>query len=763
MAAFQSLNFNPTSISGCQLWLDSADSSTVLLSGANVSTWRDKSGNSRNAVYSLSNFASRSSSNSGIYFSNSYYTTTYTADVTNETLFIAFRSASPSNRIMLSSPNPNGRFVGIPDGGITPTYSVGFGKDSVTWGATVPITSNANVLTTVQFSSGSFSRISANGGSYSNYTALTFNSGSNTNIGGVLSGGSVIIPYVGVIYEIIAYNSVLSATITQSVEGYLAWKWGIQGSLPTTHPFYNIAPNSANLPYPVNIPVPVPSQAFSLSTNPLVFFNPTTVPGCQFWLDGLDSSRFTLSGTTVNAWLDKSGNGNTFSRVSGSPSYSSNSVLFLSANSDLLRTAASFIFSATNSVIFYVAQVIPNGNFLDIISFPEVSGRSIRYGGAGGLVGTTSFGGDNNDFANNNYYINGSLNPATTTSIYTVPHLISAINVNVVGNTRVQLSDDFFSRFFNGRIYEVLFYNLGVTTNQRQQVEGYLAWKWALQSTLPSNHPFRNSPPGLSANLALSLGRFQGTSFSPRSISGIQLWLDGNDPNGNGVVPASGASVGTWVDKSGAGNNATSGTSPTFLSSAINNLGVLSFNGSTQFLSSTDLYSNRSFSVFLIIRRQGANNSGSNGMIGGSSLSTNQNMIILFSSGTTLRFAFFNNDLDYPSFPAYTGNTATEPSFLIEFTYTPGTRIIFVNGIQVALDGNTSNLSSSLGMRIGSWLGTPSSSLNFNGFIGEIIVLNGTPNLGSRQSIEGYLAWKWGLQGSLPSNHPFRNFSPPPN
>jgi hypothetical protein len=249
--------------------------------------------------------------------------------------------------------------------------------------------------------------------------------------------------------------------------------------------------------------------------------------------------------------------------------------------------------------------------------------------------------------------------------------------------------------------------------------------------------------------------------FRPTQISGIQLWLDGNDPNGNGIAPSSGASVATWVDKSGAGNNATSGTAPTFLSSAINNLGVVSFNGSTQFLNSTDLYSNRSFSVFLIIRRQAANNSGANGMIGGTAQSTNQNMIILFSSGTTLRFAFYGNDLDFSSFPVYTGNTATEPSFLIEFTYTPGSRNIFVNGNQVAFDGNTSNLSSSLGMQIGSWLSTPGIT-SFNGFIGEIIVLNGTPITGSRQSIEGYLAWKWGLQRSLPANHPFRNFPPPP-
>ena len=35
---------------------------------------------------------------------------------------------------------------------------------------------------------------------------------------------------------------------------------------------------------------------------------------------------------------------------------------------------------------------------------------------------------------------------------------------------------------------EMLFYSTDITPSQRQQVEGYLAWKWAI--TLPSTHPY---------------------------------------------------------------------------------------------------------------------------------------------------------------------------------------------------------------------------------------------------------------------------------
>jgi len=44
--------------------------------------------------------------------------------------------------------------------------------------------------------------------------------------------------------------------------------------------------------------------------------------------------------------------------------------------------------------------------------------------------------------------------------------------------------------------------------------------------------------------------------------------------------------------------------------------------------------------------------------------------------------------------------------------------------------------------------------------VSEIIMYGTTMSISDIQKTEGYLAWKWGLQGVLPSNHPYKNVAP---
>jgi hypothetical protein len=47
-------------------------------------------------------------------------------------------------------------------------------------------------------------------------------------------------PFAGDIYEHIMFRYALTDEAIFQIEGYLAWKWGIQTSLPANHPYYRI-------------------------------------------------------------------------------------------------------------------------------------------------------------------------------------------------------------------------------------------------------------------------------------------------------------------------------------------------------------------------------------------------------------------------------------------------------------------------------------------------------------------------------------------
>jgi hypothetical protein len=47
------------------------------------------------------------------------------------------------------------------------------------------------------------------------------------------------------LHEFLCFSEYFSDSQRQLVEGYLAWKWGLQDKLPTGHPYQNSRPQSA--------------------------------------------------------------------------------------------------------------------------------------------------------------------------------------------------------------------------------------------------------------------------------------------------------------------------------------------------------------------------------------------------------------------------------------------------------------------------------------------------------------------------------------
>ena len=57
-------------------------------------------------------------------------------------------------------------------------------------------------------------------------------------------GGTSTNSYPSYLAELVAFNTGLSLSNRQLIEGYLAWKWGLQASLPNTHPYYSATPSA---------------------------------------------------------------------------------------------------------------------------------------------------------------------------------------------------------------------------------------------------------------------------------------------------------------------------------------------------------------------------------------------------------------------------------------------------------------------------------------------------------------------------------------
>ena len=263
-AALQSLAtpaLTPLNISGCQLWLDGADpaaTGTAPANGATVSTWKDKSGNGRDAVAGVAGVYS--SAQKSITFSGTnYYNSPYTAAPTTETLFVLFNITTNNGGFMISGAACGGRSAAM----YTTGGNFAGGANCYTWGAVTSslLTTGSNTLGVV-VTNGSSNYTSLHGALTLTgpTTGITYTGGVTTYIG-AHSGPNYLTN--GYICEVIAYNSVLSTTQRQQVEGYLANKWGIKTALPGAHPYY-ITPPTITLPLTVTQPYPPASaQIFS--------------------------------------------------------------------------------------------------------------------------------------------------------------------------------------------------------------------------------------------------------------------------------------------------------------------------------------------------------------------------------------------------------------------------------------------------------------------------------------------------------------------
>ena len=708
--------FQPIDVPGCALWLDAADQSSMTLSASSVTQWNDKSGNGRNVIQTTTTPTDRrpTYSNGVLNFNGANFLSgTNTFSVVNSgTLFAVARHSSTRGRVIDIRNNTMG--LGI-EFGTTPDlfFHNSFGR----WGQSFTDGTNDLQIIVNTRNGSSAPQYARNGGSLISFTSsqsTPADNGSYFAVGYDPTGAQYL---NGVLCEIIYYSNFLTTSQRQQVEGYLAHKWGLTLSLPV--------------------------------------ISPLSIPGCQLWLDGADpvgNGVQPSNGATVSTWVDKSGNGynatTASSRIAGTYSTSLRAVNFVTSNTGYVT---SYTAAPTNETMF----VVTNNSSLTINNFIIIGGQS----GARSLSvastpnGLGSIGNLKNAIAFLARTGAGTYTAGTTvmvTSQFTSSTNSISLNGGTAENggapeftagTTTYLGVDTTSPnfYYIGYAMEILFYNSVLTTTQRQQVEGYLARKWgiSISATLPSPHPFKSFPPAT-------------LPFSPRNISGCQLWLDAADQSS---MTLSGSSVIVWNDKSGNGyhmNTLTptatwtgSATYPT-IGTSINGLQTVNFVAQSGLKQGTTLDGVKNF--FWVGRIAAPIGSGD---------------VSFFLLGHDTHFDWHSNQYGgrfvHPEL-TQTGIYNASPTSLFTSDSSAVTNAPF-SSVNMPSAPNVSLLS------VAGITGTTryqgicydrNANLGWCGDLAEVVIFNSALTTSQRQQVEGYLAQKWGLTGSLPSTHPYK-------
>ena len=724
----QSRRFEPIDISGCELWFDGADYTTMFQNTAgttpvtagsqSVACWKDKVRNlsvTDTGISGRASVAPTSLSGGGLFFSNVDPAPTsntrslgaYLTGVTNQTSFLFQMPTKSMTMFIVSLPASNNGYRRIclmgswPLSGGPPNFLIG-PQMGVSEGGTIVVDLNAGMSawaqelnTTTGYNSSAVLRvdtltIGTTGSWFTNGTANTPSTNTtytstNTNYpvnflylagySSTIDGGR---SFNGNIYEILLYSKALTTSERQQVEGYLAHKWGFRTSLPTTTPFYN---------FPSSVPLP---------------FLPANIDGLSVWFDAADTS--TINGlSTVTAWRDKSTNKwNATTLIGTAPTNTTvngNNAVSFAASSVL--TVSNVTFSNVQSRAIFIVYRVPTSAPNYISFFSTQGGGLNNQGGHNNLIYPSGGGGPYLQ----SYAVGGAVqgmgaDPAVstigTTAIACMIHSAISTSNNVVtlNGTSYALSTNTLASgygsgtvtYYIGNGYpqayilcEYIMYQREVTTLERQQIEGYLAHKWGTTSSLPVTHPYKKIQPSQVTNLLITPGTISSVTLSSLSGTGGTItW--GSSTNAIGYYWY----VGTG---SGSGQVATGRiTSGSTLTTSVS----YAFVASTNYFAWVIPYSSTGTNGATTISSSASYSSGG----GGDITSANLNTIATYLRSYMSEFrnpSFYGYNLDGTSYSIsdgggdmYDGGNWTYPWLISGTNYTGNTGSVQVSSINYA-------------------------------------------------------------------------------
>jgi len=238
--------------------------------------------------------------------------------------------------------------------------------------------------------------------------------------------------------------------------------------------------------------------------------------------------------------------------------------------------------------------------------------------------------------------------------------------------------------------------------------------------------------------------------WTPAEISS-ELWLDADDDS---TITVSNGAVSKWNDKSGMDHDMVQDDAsfkPTLKMTGLNGLKVVNFDGYTQQME-TELgatwLNNTEFTVFAVT------DSYSYFSYNRFMMSTDNpgNGDFQIGRGTSLTTWAFESSVE--SSWEYTSSPTLEALLSVTQVKNPGSQL-WMNGEDFGQ--NTDPVASitdiTQPLRLG---GYDLDWWTYDGDIAEIVIVTGTISTETRQKMEGYLAWKWGLVANLPADHPYK-------
>jgi hypothetical protein len=237
------------------------------------------------------------------------------------------------------------------------------------------------------------------------------------------------------------------------------------------------------------------------------------------------------------------------------------------------------------------------------------------------------------------------------------------------------------------------------------------------------------------------------SGWTPRQLPDLGLWLDASDAAT--VTVATGVSE--WRDKSGRGlhaSQATAGSQPAY-SDTQNGRKVVTFDGSDDHLSGVAPFSTLpvfGMGVLFFPSRKDI------GVVYEQFTGATDNVAFYRGHSSTDGFRIFNGtNLSSTVFPA---NNEWHLMGFLAGTTSANSQLYYNGTVDVTGNAGTATPQTG-GYYLARWAGAGASPEYTPMRMGEWIGLNREPTTAERQKIEGYLAWKWGLQSQLPYDHPY--------